>query len=49
MKDVVQQRIPEFASLDLLASYEDFLSGIPLYLTSLKHLIRNEKIYKLNS
>ncbi|XP_019370589.1 PREDICTED: cilia- and flagella-associated protein 54 isoform X2 [Gavialis gangeticus] len=26
VKDVVQQRIPEFASLDLLASYEDFLS-----------------------
>ncbi|KFP67075.1 Putative uncharacterized protein C12orf63, partial [Cariama cristata] len=32
MKDAVQQKIPEFASMDLLASYRDFLSGIPLYL-----------------
>ncbi|KFV50983.1 Putative uncharacterized protein C12orf63, partial [Gavia stellata] len=36
MKDAVQQKIPEFASMDLLASYRDFLSGIPLYLVILE-------------
>ncbi|XP_010132488.1 PREDICTED: putative uncharacterized protein C12orf63, partial [Buceros rhinoceros silvestris] len=36
MKDELQQKIPEFASMDLLASYRDFLSGIPLYLMSLE-------------
>ncbi|XP_009462277.1 PREDICTED: uncharacterized protein CFAP54 [Nipponia nippon] len=36
MKDAVKQKIPEFASMDLLASYRDFLSGIPLYLMSLE-------------
>ncbi|KFW88001.1 Putative uncharacterized protein C12orf63, partial [Phalacrocorax carbo] len=36
MKDAVQQKIPEFASMDLLASYRDFLSGIPLYLIVLE-------------
>ncbi|XP_054672267.1 cilia- and flagella-associated protein 54 isoform X4 [Grus americana] len=29
MKDAVQQKIPEFASMDLLASYRDFLSAAP--------------------
>ncbi|KAM9292811.1 LOW QUALITY PROTEIN: cilia- and flagella-associated protein 54 [Morus bassanus] len=29
MKDAVQQKIPEFASMDLLASYRDFLSASP--------------------
>lgn len=42
MKDTVQQKIPEFASMDLLASYRDFLSGIPLYLVILEHEITNE-------
>ncbi|NWJ10291.1 CFA54 protein, partial [Crypturellus undulatus] len=28
VKDTVQEKIPEFASMDLLASYRDFLSGI---------------------
>lgn len=37
MKDAVQQKIPEFASMDLLASYRDFLSGIPLYLVMLEN------------
>lgn len=32
MKDEVQQKIPEFASMDLFSSYRDFISGIPLYL-----------------
>lgn len=32
MKDEVQQKIPEFASMDLSSSYRDFISGIPLYL-----------------
>ncbi|XP_010285965.1 PREDICTED: putative uncharacterized protein C12orf63, partial [Phaethon lepturus] len=36
MKDAVQQKIPEFASMDLFASYRDFLSGILLYLMSLE-------------
>ncbi|KAI6079309.1 Cilia- and flagella-associated protein 54 [Aix galericulata] len=36
-KNEVQQKIPEFASMDLLASYRDFLSGIPLYLVILEH------------
>ncbi|KFV81078.1 Putative uncharacterized protein C12orf63, partial [Struthio camelus australis] len=36
VKDAVQQKIPEFASMDLLASYRDFLSGIPLYLVILE-------------
>ncbi|KFP83527.1 Putative uncharacterized protein C12orf63, partial [Apaloderma vittatum] len=36
MKDAVQQKIPPFASMDLLASYRVFLSGIPLYLVILK-------------
>lgn len=44
MKDEVQQKIPEFASMDLLASYRDFLSGIPLYLVMLEHQITN-KLY----
>lgn len=35
-KGEVQQKIPEFASMDLLASYRDFLSGIPLYLVILE-------------
>ncbi|KAM9388154.1 cilia- and flagella-associated protein 54 [Phaethornis superciliosus] len=29
MKDAVQQKIPAFASMDLLASYKDFLSAAP--------------------
>ncbi|KAM6425269.1 LOW QUALITY PROTEIN: cilia- and flagella-associated protein 54 [Rhynochetos jubatus] len=29
MKDAVQQKIPEFASMDILASYRDFLSAAP--------------------
>lgn len=37
MEDAVQQKIPEFVSMDLLASYRDFLSGIPLYLVILEH------------
>lgn len=37
MKDAVQQKIPEFASMDLLASYREFLSGIPLYLVIFEH------------
>ncbi|KFW10432.1 Putative uncharacterized protein C12orf63, partial [Eurypyga helias] len=36
MKDAVQQKIPEFASMDILASYRDFLSGIALYLVILE-------------
>ncbi|KFV17426.1 Putative uncharacterized protein C12orf63, partial [Pterocles gutturalis] len=36
MKNAVQQKIPEFASMDLLASYRDFLSGILLYLVILE-------------
>ncbi|KFQ02098.1 Putative uncharacterized protein C12orf63, partial [Leptosomus discolor] len=36
MKDAVQQKIPEFASMDLLALYREFLSGIPLYLVILE-------------
>uniref|UniRef100_H0ZED7 Cilia and flagella associated protein 54 n=1 Tax=Taeniopygia guttata TaxID=59729 RepID=H0ZED7_TAEGU len=32
MKDEVQQKIPEFASMDLFSSYRDFISGILLYL-----------------
>lgn len=43
VKAIIQQHIPEFASMDLLASYKDFLSGIPLYLTILENLIVNEK------
>uniref|UniRef100_K7G2P3 Cilia and flagella associated protein 54 n=1 Tax=Pelodiscus sinensis TaxID=13735 RepID=K7G2P3_PELSI len=30
VKTITQQKIPEFAFMDLLASYKDFLSGIPL-------------------
>ncbi|OXB59836.1 hypothetical protein ASZ78_012390 [Callipepla squamata] len=37
VKDVVQQKIPEFASMDLLASYRDYLSGMILYLAILKY------------
>ncbi|KFZ69177.1 Putative uncharacterized protein C12orf63, partial [Podiceps cristatus] len=36
MKDAVQQKIPEFASMDLLASYRDFLPGITSYLVILE-------------
>ncbi|KFO72738.1 Putative uncharacterized protein C12orf63, partial [Cuculus canorus] len=36
MKDEMRQKIPEFASMDLLASYRDFLSGILLYLAILE-------------
>ncbi|KGL91305.1 Putative uncharacterized protein C12orf63, partial [Charadrius vociferus] len=36
IEDAVQQKIPEFVSMDLLASYTDFLSGIPLYLVILE-------------
>ncbi|KGL78513.1 Putative uncharacterized protein C12orf63, partial [Tinamus guttatus] len=36
VRDTVQEKIPEFASMDLLASYRDFLSGIPLYLRILE-------------
>ncbi|KFW77945.1 Putative uncharacterized protein C12orf63, partial [Manacus vitellinus] len=32
IEDEVQQKIPEFASMDLLSSYRDFLCGIPLSL-----------------
>lgn len=47
-KDEVQQKIPEFASMDLLASYRDFLSGIPLYLVILEHSIKMNYICHIN-
>jgi len=37
VKDALQQKIPEFASMDLLASYRDYLSGIIFCLVLLEH------------
>lgn len=44
MKDEVQQKIPEFAYMDLFSSYRDFISGIPLYLVISENYITN-KLY----
>ncbi|POI35540.1 hypothetical protein CIB84_000709 [Bambusicola thoracicus] len=37
VKDALLQKIPEFASMDLLASYRDYLSGIIFCLVILEH------------